>query len=76
MSFCGYLETIRMTERIRPRRFHRKVEGFRESDAQSTWETISKFDWLRDWEVFNENGEKIAMCSDKKRLQEFLDQQV
>ena len=64
-----------MKETIRPRRFYRKVEGFRPSDATSTWETISKFDWLRDFEGFDENGERIAMCNDKKRLQRFMDQQ-
>ena len=64
-----------MKEKIRPRRFYRKVEGFRESDAISTWETISKFDWLRDFEGFDETGEKIAVCSDPKRLQRFMDQQ-
>jgi len=58
---------------IRPRRFYRKVEGFRESDTRSTWETISKFDWLRDFEAFDENGERIAICSDPKRLQRFME---
>lgn len=64
-----------INERIRPRRFHRKVEGFRESDTQSTWETISKFDLLRDFEAFDDEGNKIAISNDKKRLQKLIDQQ-
>ena len=60
---------------IRPRRFVRIIEKFRHRDTTSTWETISKFDWLRDFEAFDETGQKVATSNNPQRLKKFMEMQ-